>query len=184
MFLGKPLRKGRDDCHSSGRVNRRVQSHPPIPDQTARGSRGAPQAPDPAARTAMLAFPAPVATVRLLHSRSGCLNFGVPPRALSRNTPPIFPIQSASREGERRGRGTARQPHGTTAPHSASSVRPPPCPSPLGAAAFCSLPKHAHQPPPSRLHRRRRTAGEERETQPEKGAGFGLPVPGGSGIHR
>ena len=38
--LGKPLRKGREHCHSSGRVNRRIQSHPPISDQTARGLAG------------------------------------------------------------------------------------------------------------------------------------------------
>jgi hypothetical protein len=185
MFLGKPLRKGREDCHSSGRVNRRVQSHPPIPDQTARGSRGASSSAGSsrAYGNARLSCtrrdrPPPPFPLRLSQfwRTTAC--------AFPKYSPPISPIQSASREGERRGRGTARQPHGTTAPHSASSVRPPPCPSPLGAAAFCSLPKHAHQPPPSRLHRRRRTAGEERETQPEKGAGFGLPVPGGSGIHR
>jgi hypothetical protein len=127
--------------------------------------------PDPAARTAMLAFPAPVATARLLHSRSGCLNFGVPPRALSRNTPLISPIQSASREEETGGRGTARQAaarHNCTAlcllpPSLPPSLRPF---SPL-VLLHSALPHSARYPntrtSSSRLHRRRRAHGRRGE---------------------
>lgn len=160
------MRKGREGCHSCGRVNRRVQSHLPIPDQTARGSRDASSTAGSSRahgnarlscargpwRPSASSIPAPAVSILAYHR----VRF---PEILPSS--PRYKARGArGREGE--GSRTAPQLHSTLPP---PWLRPS-SPSPLVLLQSAlphsarSLPTHANQPPPSRLHRRRRTAGE------------------------
>jgi len=137
-----------------------------IPDQTARGSRDA----SSTAGSSRAYGNARLSCTRRESGPSASAS-SIPAPAVSIlayhrvRFPEILPPSPRYKARRGRGEGEAQPGSRTAQLHrtlpSASSVRPPPCPSPiLGTAAFCSLPKHAHQPLASRLHRRRRTAGE------------------------
>lgn len=189
------MRKGREDCHSSGRVvNWRVQSHPPIPDQTASGLAGRLQNRGTAGSSRAYG-----------NARLSCTRRDRPPPPFPlrlsqfwRTTACAFPKYSPhlpdTKREPRGGDGRARhsqagsrtaQLHRTLPPPSLPpSVRSPPLSFSTRHCRILLATQTRAQAAAGYIAGGARTAGEERETRPEEGAGFGLPGPGGSGIRR